>query len=257
MKTRRPEHLDLDTKEKTNAEASVVDTIGEDDTHRFCRTIDLTTREDKYDWISVKTEKIPHIVRANEKFCSVKMIEECVLKKHFSEIHPEIYCCTDVLRYNLTHIESSLFNRINIKEKLVDPYNGEADQMIRIDDVEQLIEFYDFCVDKVKNGNRVTHDSICGFVNIECFGPVPFTVAYGKMYIPIYYFSAICNHVKTITLSPEEWPMAYLKFCSRLLGYKKESLKRYSRTLIDFDDLKRILPANTVYKNCWPKDIGL
>lgn len=127
-----------------------------------------------------KTANIPYILRGEEKYCAVRIVETKLLNKYLNYLHQDIYNCTCVRSYYITEAESRLLNEIN--QKHCDNQFGRElfthkDLVVRLSDVNKFYTFLDVCYRKLMMGNSGTHSEKCGFIRINKESVVPYTVS--------------------------------------------------------------------------------
>lgn len=217
--------------------------------------IDEVSVQGKFGWITVGKTHIPYIIRNDEKYCAVRMVEVKVLNKYLNYLHQDIYNCTCIRSYYITESEGRLLNEINFKHS-EGQYGREhftqRDLIVRLSDA---IEFYTFlcsCYMKLVNGET---DALgrSGFIRINKESVVPYTVYNDQKYVPLFYFEGETENLKQRANKLEGWDLSYLKFCCKVQGIRNELFAHDSCSVISLNDIKNYFPPGTEFEDYWPK----
>ncbi|XP_014283022.1 uncharacterized protein [Halyomorpha halys] len=216
--------------------------------------IDLSSQQGKFGWSMVGQEYLPYIIRGGENFCAVRIIETHILNKHFGVLHSDIYSCTSIRSYYLTESEADLLTSIN-QEHCEGRYGkaefGRKDLIVKMEDVGEFYKFLNFCYNKLISPHTMANNTQCGFLRINGESVIAYTVKDGEKYVPLFYFDGVSDSLKTYTKTLNIWELAYLKFCCKIQGIKKEFLENSCNSVVKLSDLKVNFPAETKFEEFW------
>ncbi|KAF2885719.1 hypothetical protein ILUMI_20492 [Ignelater luminosus] len=211
----------------------------------------------RFGWASLGKNHIPYIIRSNEKYCAVRMVEMKVLNKYLTFLHQDIYNCTCIRSYYITEAEGRLLNEINFKH--CDYQFGREqftprDLIVRLADAMEFYNFLDACYTKLLNGSTNPLDR-CGFIRINKESVVPYTVYNNRKYVPLFYFEGETENLKLKADKLEGWDLSYLKFCCKVQGIRNELFAHDSCAVISLDDIKNYFPPGTLFEDYWPSKV--
>lgn len=196
---------------------------------------------------------IPYIFRTidncKQKFVSIRMAEQLFLSKYLSLLHSDVYNICGIKCSTMTETEAHLFNEINAHHwdykfgKILFNCN---DLVITVFDASEFLNYLSFCYDKLKH-NRPYPKKI-GFVKINKNAVVPYVIKNNNQYLPSFYFDGEL----TIKTELVKWDFAYLKFCFNVQGIRRELYTSNSCTVVEFNCLKKMFPADTTFEEYWP-----
>ncbi|KAF2883366.1 hypothetical protein ILUMI_22811 [Ignelater luminosus] len=200
---------------------------------------------------------IPYIIRNNEKYCAVRMVEKNIVSPYTGTVHQDVYCsCINVQGYYTTEAERRLLNEINSFHcdfeygKLL---FSQQDCIILLEDALEFYKFLSVCylrLLKVK-----TPSDKCGFIVIDDKSVVPYVLYNDEKYLPLFYFEG-AEHLQMNAKTLRGWHLAYMKFCFKIQGIRDEFLKQDSCAAVSINDVKECFPPNTVFKDIWPSTIS-
>ncbi|XP_050091233.1 protein lingerer [Anopheles aquasalis] len=200
---------------------------------------------------------IPYILREQERYCSVRMLETRLLGKYLNYLHQDIYTCTCVKSYYITETESKLLNEINAKHS--DMYFGREmftvnDGVVRLTDAHKFYRFLDVCYHKLMMGCSTPNDK-CGFIRINKESVVPYTVRDGQKMVPLFYFEGETDNLRLKADNLSGWDLSYLKFCCKVQGIRNELFASDSVAVISLTDIKGYFPPGTEFEDYWPSKV--
>ncbi|ETN64587.1 hypothetical protein AND_003667 [Anopheles darlingi] len=200
---------------------------------------------------------IPYILREQERYCSVRMLETRLLGKYLNYLHQDIYTCTCVKSYFITEAESKLLNEINAKHS--DMYFGRemftmSDGVVRLTDAHKFYRFLDVCYHKLMMGCSTPNDK-CGFIRINKESVVPYTVRDGQKMVPLFYFEGETDNLRLKADNLSGWDLSYLKFCCKVQGIRNELFASDSVAVISLTDIKGYFPPGTEFEDYWPSKV--
>ncbi|XP_035792431.1 uncharacterized transmembrane protein DDB_G0289901-like [Anopheles albimanus] len=200
---------------------------------------------------------IPYILREQERYCSVRMLETRLLGKYLNYLHQDIYTCTCVKSYFITEAESKLLNEINAKHS--DMYFGREmftmnDGVVRLTDAHKFYRFLDVCYHKLMMGCSTPNDK-CGFIRINKESVVPYTVRDGQKMVPLFYFEGETDNLRLKADNLSGWDLSYLKFCCKVQGIRNELFASDSVAVISLTDIKGYFPPGTEFEDYWPSKV--
>ena len=193
------EAIDAVNKEKMNNAAAV--------------SIDLESAKGRFGWTNSSVH-IPYVYRRDDKkFCSVRVLEQCITKMFTNVLRPELSGCVSIQSYYVSEIEARLLNEINVKH--CDCQYGRElftvrDLIINLDDALELIQFLQTCREKLVRKSCDPQDR-CGFFRIGGESVVPYTVISGIKYVPLFYFEGETGNLDRRAIQITGWDLAYLK----------------------------------------------
>uniref|UniRef100_A0AAG5DR03 Uncharacterized protein n=1 Tax=Anopheles atroparvus TaxID=41427 RepID=A0AAG5DR03_ANOAO len=200
---------------------------------------------------------IPFILRQQERYCAVRMVEMKLLNKYLTVLHQDIYTCTCVRSYYITEAECKLLNEINTKH--CDLHFGREmftlkDLVVRLSDAYKFHQFLDVCYKKLTVGCGPTSDK-CGFIRINKESVVPYTVRDGQKMVPLFYFEGETDNLKLKADNLSGWDLSYLKFCCKVQGIRNELFASDSVAVISLTDIKGYFPPGTEFEDYWPSKV--
>ncbi|XP_037918540.1 uncharacterized protein LOC119656214 isoform X2 [Hermetia illucens] len=222
------------------------------------KTCDEESQKGHFGWVTFGKIYIPYIVRQNEKYCAVRMVEMKLLNKYLSYLHPDIYSsCTCVRSYYITEAESRLLNEINHKH--CDAQFGREmftlkDLVVRLSDANKFYQFLDICYRKLVTGSKSPSDK-CGFIRINKESVVPYTVRANEQVVPLFYFEGETENLRQKAELLSGWDLAYLKFCCKVQGIRNELFSSESVAVISLTDIKSYFPTGTEFEDYWPSKV--
>lgn len=193
------EIVDAMNKEKNSASAAV--------------SIDLESAKGRFGWTNSSVH-IPYVYRRDDKkFCSVRVLEQCIIKVFPGVLRPELSGCVSIQSFYVSEIEARLLNEINVKH--CDWQYGRElftvrDLIVSLDDALELIQFLQTCRDKLVRKSCDPQDR-CGFFRIGGESVVPYTVINDIKYVPLFYFEGETGNLDKRAIQITGWDLAYLK----------------------------------------------
>ncbi|GAB6031230.1 hypothetical protein CHUAL_009043 [Chamberlinius hualienensis] len=226
-----------------------------------CKTppVDLESVRGIFGWTTLEGVYIPFILRGEERFTAVRIIEKSLLKKFLQALPPDVYSCTYIKSYFITEVEAKLLNEINIKH--CDRYYGNdnfsiKDLVVLLNDVEQLYEFLSTCYYKLTrpsaNGSQLNNGR-CGIIKIER-SAIPYVLRNDVRYVPLSLFEQ-SSAIKALDLKAEKlelWEMSYVKFCCKVAGISDDFIRQDSCLVVSLDDLQHTVGTKLHFEEWWP-----
>ncbi|XP_063230468.1 uncharacterized protein LOC134535320 isoform X2 [Bacillus rossius redtenbacheri] len=208
----------------------------------------------RFGWVTLGKCHIPYILRAGEKYCAVRMVENKLLNRYLCYLNAEVYECTCIPSYYITDSEAKLFNEIN--QKHCDGHFGREaftthDLVVRLQDAREFYHFLDVCYNKLVLSSSNPKDK-CGFIRINGESVVPYTVREGLKYVPLFYFEGETDSLKLKAEKLEGWDLSYLKFCCKVQGIRSELFAHETCSVISLNDIRGYFPTNTLFEDYWP-----
>lgn len=203
--------------------------------------------------------EIPYITRMingeHVRFVSVRMAERQLLRFHLMYTNPEIYKCISVKSYLILECEALVLNQLNIH--IFNNLYGRSlfqagrDYIVRLEDVQELCEFFEFCSKKIQC--RVRNER-CGFIKINKVSIVPYCRVNGKKkYIPLFFLEGPIFQLKHRSIKLDNWDLAYLKFACIAMGVDMNLYTEgYSCDVINFRYIKQQFPRWSRFIDYWP-----
>lgn len=211
-----------------------------------------------FGWESFNSGKIhiPYIIRATEKYCAVRIVEQKLLNKYLNVLHQDLYNCTSVRSYYITDVEARLLDEINFRH--CDQCFGKEkfsmkDLIVRLSDAQKFQQFLEVCYKKLTNFS--TPNDKCGFIRINSESVVPYTVRDGQKMVPLFYFEGETDNLKLKADSLSGWDLSYLKFCCKVQGIRNELFASETVAVISLDDIKSYFPQGTIFEDYWPNKV--
>ncbi|XP_053680327.1 uncharacterized protein LOC128731245 [Anopheles nili] len=200
---------------------------------------------------------IPFILRQQERYCAVRMVEMKLLNKYLNYLHQDIYTCTCVRSYYITEAECKLLNEIN--QKQCDMHFGRElftlkDLVVRVSDAYKFYQFLDVCYKKLLTGCSTPNEK-CGFIRINKESVVPYTVRDYQKMVPLFYFEGETDNLKLKADNLSGWDLSYLKFCCKVQGIRNELFASDSVAVISLTDIKGYFPPGTDFEDYWPSKV--
>uniref|UniRef100_A0A182PJC7 Uncharacterized protein n=1 Tax=Anopheles epiroticus TaxID=199890 RepID=A0A182PJC7_9DIPT len=200
---------------------------------------------------------IPFILRQQERYCAVRMVEMKLLNKYLNYLHQDIYTCTCVRSYYITEAECKLLNEIN--QKHCDMHFGRElftlkDLVVRVSDAYKFYHFLEVCYKKLLMGCSTPNDK-CGFIRINKESVVPYTVRDYQKMVPLFYFEGETDNLKLKADNLSGWDLSYLKFCCKVQGIRNELFASDSVAVISLTDIKGYFPPGTEFEDYWPSKV--
>lgn len=194
------EVVDAINKEKVNSSAAAV-------------SLDLESAKGRFGWTNSSVH-IPYVYRRDDKkFCSVRILDQCIVKMFANVLRPELSGCVSIQSFYVSEIEARLLNEINVKH-CEWQYGRELftvrDLIVSLDDALELIQFLQTCREKLVRKSCDPQDR-CGFFRIGGESVVPYTVIGGIKYVPLFYFEGETGNLDRRAIQITGWDLAYLK----------------------------------------------
>ncbi|KAE9521444.1 hypothetical protein AGLY_018161 [Aphis glycines] len=225
--------------------------------------ISVPAKKGAFSWKAIARYQIPVIIRVINgeelKFVSVRMAETQLLSKYIQNLHEDVFNCISVRSHFITESEANVLNEINIihADSIYgkDTFYAGKDYIVRLEDVLELYTFLEVCYNKMLNKITAGRKEKCGFINIDSKAVVPYCLADGHKYIPIFYFEGATEYLKDGAVELKEWNFAYLKFCYKVQGLKNELYTSESCTVTTLDVIKSCYPPETHFEEYWPAKV--
>jgi hypothetical protein len=212
-----------------------------------------------FGWETILSGKlhIPYIIRQQEKYCAVRIIEQKLLSKYLNYLHADLFNCTSVKSYYITETESRLLNEINIKHcdssYGKDPFTTK-DLVVRVGEALKFFTFLEVCYKKLLMNCSTPNDK-CGFIRINKESVVPYTIRDSQKMVPLFYFEGETENLKLKADSLSGWDLSYLKFCCKVQGIRNELFASDTVAVISLDDIKSYFPNGTIFEDYWPNKV--
>lgn len=233
------------------------------DTSKDGNEVDEESKKHRFGWSDIDGIHIPYIFRTERriKYMPIRMLEGHLLKKFLNALpnevttlHRGLHCMTSV---SITKTESQLLNEINLQHS--DSYFGKElfsckDKIVPLQDAKEFYEFLKFCYQRLVSKEFVSEDvnSRGGFMKINGESEIPYILLSASKFMPLFYFEEIAEHITYKTHRIDGWNLAYLKFCCKIQGIKKELFASDACDVISFDEVSKNFPPDTAFKQFWP-----
>lgn len=219
---------------------------------------DDESQRGRFGWTVFGKIFIPFIYRQQEKYCSVRMVENKLLNKYLHCLHSDIYSsCTCVRSYYITQAEANLLHEVNSKhcdyEYTKEPFT-QKDLIVRLSDATKFFQFLDICYRKLISGSKSPSEK-CGFIRINKESVVPYTVRNSEQVVPLFYFEGETENLKQKADLLSGWDLAYLKFCCKVQGIRNELFSSENVAVISLTDIKSYFPNGTEFEDYWPSKV--
>jgi len=188
------------------------------------------------------------------------MAETHLLGNYLHYLHSDIYTsCTSVKCYFITDSEAKLLNDINHNHSNCvygkEMFFAGKDCIASLEDVLEFYTFIKVCYNKLLHNITLDHNEVCGFTHINSELIVPYCIKDGQKYVPLFFFERVAKSLINQAIKLENWNLAYLKFCCKVLGIRYELFASDSCTVIRLDDIKKYYPPDTYFEEYWPAKI--
>jgi len=210
----------------------------------------------RFGWTKIGEKLIPYISRKingeHIKFVSVRIAENHIFSEHFRVLHDDVLKCASVKSYNMTFSEVCLLNDI---DKHYDG-NGhgfnsaDIDYIVRLEDVLEFSIFIKSCYNKIMCNVDPNYNNKCGLIRINFSLVLPYTVINGQQYLPVSCFEIKTAFLNTMVI--ENWSLAYLNFCFRVIGYCEKCIPNDLCVVSNIVNIKAIFPTGTNFEEIWP-----
>ncbi|KAJ8916128.1 hypothetical protein NQ315_004495 [Exocentrus adspersus] len=215
---------------------------------------DWPSIQGQFGWEEMDKISIPYLTRSGEKYLSLRMVKQRLLQKYDNWFTDEVRSCFSITALCATTSEAKLLNEINFRH--CDTFYGQleftiADNIIRLDDVKEMCNFYNFCHLILIERVAVPHKK-CGFIKIAAQNCVPYTWHEDKQYVPLFYFEGECKYLEERSLPLTGWDLAYLKLCCKIQGIRKTLFDGESVRVVELELVKKFFPPGTPFDETWP-----
>lgn len=186
------------------------------------------------------------------------MAETHFLSNYLHFLDADIYIsCTSVISHIITEHEAKLLNDINSNhsEQIYskEPFISGKDCIVRLEDVLEFYSFIEMCCKRLKSPTFTPGlKEKCGFIRINSESVVPYCTKDNQKYVPLFYFEGETDNLKHRAIKLENWNLAYLKFCCKVQGVKKELFASDSCIVTSLEDIKSCFPSDTNFEEFWP-----
>ena len=212
-------------------------------------------KKGRFGWTQINSVSIPHLYRGLEEYCAVRMVENQLLRRYLIYLPREITTLILVPSYFISQQEADLLNEINKTHCAAqfgkNPFTPQ-DLVVKLQDVQSFHSFLRTCFKKLVNKHHY-HSKYCGFLRVDGQGIVPYTVKDTIKYIPLFYFHDETEILKKQTIVISNWELAYLKFCCKIQGIRKELLDTYTCYVVSLEVVRQHLPNKTLFEEWWPQ----
>ncbi|XP_016661078.1 uncharacterized protein LOC107884108 [Acyrthosiphon pisum] len=224
--------------------------------------VDEPSVQGKFSWKYIGGYHIPYIVRVingeHLKLVAVRIAENQLLGKYINYLHADnMYKCTSINSYLISNYEANLLNEINQKHANCfygpEMFVAKIDVMVTLEDVQEFYTFMDVCYKTLVCNITSGHNDNFGFIRINSESIVPYCTNDGKKYVPIFYFECETEYVMSLAVKLENWNLAYVKFCCKVLqGLKNEFFDSVTWEMLNLDHIKNLYSPETNFEEYWP-----
>lgn len=205
---------------------------------------------------------VPFILRIidnkDEKFIPLRIAAKKLFESKLKRLHSDIQSYITLKCYVITKIEEKLLNDINQNHSKniygQELFVASKDYIVSLEDVKECCDFINVCFKKLQC-RKLERRNPCGFIRINYETFVPYIIYDEKKYVPLFYFEGKTENLRHSAVKLENWGLAYLKFCCRILNIKKEIFAGNFCLVVCFDDIKCIYPPETDFKDFWPANV--
>ncbi|CAI6371712.1 unnamed protein product [Macrosiphum euphorbiae] len=225
---------------------------------------DVESLKGRFSWKLIDGYHVPYIIRVINgeqlKFVSVRMAQTQLLSKY---LHTDIlYTCTSVRCYLITKSEAILLNYIN-QDHTECLYGKQRflegkEYIMSLEDAHEFYTFIEACYEKILCNITPGRIEKCGFIRINNSEfAVPYCIIDNQKYVPLFYFEGeTTENLKHRPIKLENWNLAYLKFCFKVMGIKNELYAGDFCTTINFEDIINNFPPETTFEEFWPANMA-
>jgi len=226
--------------------------------------IDIDSQKCRFGWGTIAETYVPFIFRTSSKvkYIAVRILESHLIKAFISTLpneittlHRGLHCLVNA---DVTNAESQLLNEINFQHSDSmygkDPFTTK-DKIVPLEEAREFYNFLKFCYDRlILKTFQTKENTRAGFIRIDKDSEIPFIVLEDKRkYLPLFYFEEIAEHIPYTKHKVQGWNLAYVKFCCKVQGIKKELFSTDSCDVISFDEVSKNFPPNTSFEEFWPQ----
>jgi len=238
-------------------------TLDDNDPYKMIPCVDEDSKKCQFGWGDIDNTFIPYLFRTKNrvKFIAVRMLESHLIKlfittlpNEITTLHRGLHCMTSS---NITKAESQLLNEINFQHS--DSYYGkeqftQKDKVVSFEEAKAFYFFLKFCYDRLILKKYKDENCRAGFIRIDNESEIPFIVLDdSRKYLPLFYFEEIAEHIDYTKHKVEGWNLAYVKFCCKIQGIKKELFSTDTCDVISFDEVSKNFPPHTRFDEFWPE----
>lgn len=165
--------------------------------------------------------------------------------------------CACVRSYYVTHAEAQLLNDINFNHSNYQfgrVMFTERDLIVTLRDAEELLKFLDACYVRILKGDKDSLERFA-FIRINRESAVPFTLHNNEKCLPLFYFEGEIDNLNLQARKLEGWDLAYLKFCCRIQGIKRELYDYDTCPVVSLREIENYFPPDTVFDCHWPSKV--
>lgn len=186
-------------------------------------------------------------------------VAHIVLLKYFKYFNKDlIEICPPVMSYYITESEATLWDDINInhsdRQYKRSKFMENKDLIVRLDDFKILFSFFKNCYHKINLYNPQDTYTF-GFIKptINDYA-LPYCVKNGIKLVPVIFLEGSLEMLNNEIVNIDNWELAYLKFCCKLMGIKNKYYIENTWQAISIDTLKQYYsPEESIFKELWPK----
>ncbi|KAG1687288.1 hypothetical protein GQR58_008387 [Nymphon striatum] len=179
--------------------------------------VDTKSYNGKFGWTKVNNIDLPFILRGDEHYVSVRMIELKLLKTYFETLPMELFTISRVNSEYVTAEEIALLNEINVRHcdcKFGKTSFSRFDLIVQVDAVKEMCEFLGNCHSVVigESSNETLKFGILVVIGTK----IPYVVSENSKWIPLKYIPSSNIMASAVQNTVNKWEMGYLKFCCHL-----------------------------------------
>uniref|UniRef100_T1JET0 Uncharacterized protein n=1 Tax=Strigamia maritima TaxID=126957 RepID=T1JET0_STRMM len=225
----------------------------DDDAGRKSPALDIESAKGRFGWTTLGSVHIPFLLRKDERFAAVRIIEGKLLKKFLQALPQDVYSCTYIKSYFITETEAKLLNEINSQhcdyQFGYDPFTPK-DLVVPLGDARQFFEFLETCYSRLVDPSSHATNR-CGFIKLNG-AVVPYVLRDGAKYVPLPFIEQELQALKTNAEKLESWELSYLKFCCKVAGIDGDVLNNQGCPVVCLDALKEQTDSRVFFEDWWP-----
>ncbi|XP_076364709.1 uncharacterized protein LOC143253951 [Tachypleus tridentatus] len=215
--------------------------------------IDISSIQGIFGWTTIGGVHLPFILRGQDKFIAVRMVEAKVVSKYSRILPWVVFTCTNIKSYFITENEARLLNEINgfhCAFQFGQKTFTSKDVVVCLSEILCFHEFLETCRSKLfpVSGDRLLAKK-CGLIMMNNI-VLPYIDKSGSKYVP---FTMLPNGVLAdASRNVNDWDLAYLYFLCHVAQLNKTKLKR-GTYLVSVDKLFFSSGQVPVIQEWWPK----
>ncbi|XP_076305054.1 uncharacterized protein LOC143222432 [Tachypleus tridentatus] len=215
--------------------------------------LDICSIQGVFGWTTIGGVHLPFILRGEEKFIAVRMVEAKVVSKYSRVLPWVVFTCTNIKSYFITENEARLLNEINgfhCAFQFGQKTFTSKDVVVCLSEILCFHEFLETCRSKLfpVSGDRLLAKK-CGLIMMNNI-VLPYIEKNGSKYVP---FTMLPNGVLAdASRNVNDWDLAYLCFLCHVAQLNKTKLKK-GTYLVSVDKLLFSSGQVPVMQEWWPK----